>query len=353
MPQFHDLPLPLPAPEFLLKAMLVIFFILHIIFVEMMVGATILCTYFEWKGLKEKNTFFDKVAFEIAKSITVNKSMAVVLGVGPLLLINVTYTIFFYSSSVLIGNAWILVIPMAISAFLITYLHQYAWDWFENYKKLHITLIAVASLHFLIIPFFFLTNTNLMWFPTVWDQIHGFFSALFYPNIFARYFFFLSTTLTVTGFFLNWLFNKKIKNDEFHYPNKDSLDNLFLSFNRFVLVGMFGQIFFGSVVIFTAQKEGLDKNLIPLLIGVAIFFIPPMINMAKANLNKKNLSDFQFKTTVVSLFISIIFAGVLRHHFRENALLPHQVNMKKNTEIYLEKIKNAKKNYGVKDYKYE
>lgn len=353
MPQFHDLPLPLPAPEILLKTMLVIFFILHIIFVEMMVGASVLCTYFEWKGLKEKNSFFDKVAFEIAKSITVNKSMAVVLGVGPLLLINVTYTIFFYSSSVLIGNAWILVIPMAISAFLITYLHQYAWEWFEKYKKMHIALIALASLHFLIIPFFFLTNTNLMWFPTVWDQIHGFFSALFFPNIFARYFFFLSTTLTITGLFLNWLFNKKINEKEFQFPSEDSLNALFLSFNRFVLLGMCGQMIFGSIVIFTAQKEGLDSNLIPFLIGVSIFFLPSMFHIVKANVLKKSLTSSQFKITVISLFISTIFAGVLRHHFRENALHPHTVNMKKNTKIYLEKIKNAKKMYGTKDYKYE
>lgn len=102
MPQLHDIPLPLPAPEFILKSMLVFFFLIHILFVEMMVGGSILCTYFQWKGFTKKEIFYNKIAFEIARSITVNKSMAVVMGVGPLLMINVTYTIFFIALALLL-----------------------------------------------------------------------------------------------------------------------------------------------------------------------------------------------------------------------------------------------------------
>jgi len=353
MPQFHDLPLPLPAPEILLKTMLVVFFILHILFVEMMVGGSIFCTYFEWKGLKEKNQFFDRVSFEIAKSITVNKSMAVVMGVGPLLLINVTYTIFFYSSSVLIGNAWILVIPLTISAFLLTYLHQYAWDRFLNHKKLHIAIIGLATLHFLIIPFFFLTNTNLMWFPNVWDQIHGFFSALLFPNIFARYFFFLSTTFTIAGFFLYWLFRRKIEKNEFNEGSEEDKKNLFLIFNKLILTGMIGQAICGGAVVLTAPTEGLDKNMIPMLIGVVLFFLPVFILVSLANFKKFLLTVRQFNIAATILFISILFAGSLRHYFRENALSPHKENMKRNTEAYIKKVEEAKKAYGIKDYRYE
>ena len=75
--------------------------------------------------------------------------------------------------------------------------------------------------------------------------------------------------------------------------------------------------------------------------------------MTVVNFRKSFLTSSQFNLTVITLSISILFAGTLRHHFRENALLPHRINMKRNTEIYLQKVEQAKKNYGVKDYKYE
>ena len=353
MPQFHDLPLPLPGSEILLKMMLVVCFLLHIIFVEMMVGSSLLCTYFEWLGFKQKNKFFDQVAFEIAKSITVNKSMAVVLGVGPLLMVNVTYTIFFYSSSVLIGNAWILVIPMAISAFLLTYLHQYAWEYFSKHKLIHISIIALATLHFLIIPFFFLTNTNLMWYPNLWDQIHGFFSALMFPNIIARYFFFISTTFTVTGLFLIWHFKKIAKNDEFDFVSEINKSNFFLKITKIIFIGMIFQSIFGLFTIFSARAEGLNSNLIPYLFVTIIFFMFPFLIIAKSASQQKELSKKQFNFVITMLLFSIFGGGTLRHFYRENSLAPHIKNMKINTDNYINKTKEAKKLYGEQDYKYE
>lgn len=38
----HDVPLPLPAPEWVLVAVLVVFFLMHIIFITMMVGGTMM-----------------------------------------------------------------------------------------------------------------------------------------------------------------------------------------------------------------------------------------------------------------------------------------------------------------------
>ena len=71
---------------------------------------------------------FDALAKEIAGTVTVNKSLAVVLGVGPLLAINVLYTVHFYSANALTGAAWIAIVPLVTVAFLVTYLHKYTWD---------------------------------------------------------------------------------------------------------------------------------------------------------------------------------------------------------------------------------
>jgi len=46
---------------------------------------------------------YDALAQRIGATITVNKSLAVVLGVGPLLCINLLYTLYFYSANALTG----------------------------------------------------------------------------------------------------------------------------------------------------------------------------------------------------------------------------------------------------------
>jgi cytochrome c len=131
-----DLPLPLPLPEWLLVAILVVSFLVHILFVNLMVGGSILTLWSQIKGLKNKE--YDILAHEIATTITVNKSMAVVMGIAPLLSINVLYTLYFYSANALTGLMWIAVIPLVTVAFLLTYLHKYTWKLLENNKPVHI-----------------------------------------------------------------------------------------------------------------------------------------------------------------------------------------------------------------------
>ena len=115
VPVPKDIPLPLPVPEWLLIFLLVLSFGLHIIFVNLMVGGTLLTFFAQIKGLREPD--YDTLAHEIAKTITVNKSLAVVLGVAPLLTINTLYTIYFYTANSLTGLFWIAIIPLVTVAF--------------------------------------------------------------------------------------------------------------------------------------------------------------------------------------------------------------------------------------------
>lgn len=156
----RDLPLDLPLPEPVLITVLIISFLLHIIFVDLMVGGVLLTLWAEIKGLKNKD--YDELAHEIAKTVTVNKSIAVVLGVGPLLSISVLYTVYFYSANALTGMMWLMLIPLITVAFLLTYLHKYTWEKLATNKMLHISIIASAALLLLFIPFIFLTNVNQM-----------------------------------------------------------------------------------------------------------------------------------------------------------------------------------------------
>jgi cytochrome c len=105
----RDLMLPLPLPEMLLKILLVVFFLAHILFINLVVGGSLWTLIFEWLGLKHPR--YDRLAKEIAATITVNKSLAVVLGVGPLLCISLVYTHAFYTANVLTAHAWWSLVP--------------------------------------------------------------------------------------------------------------------------------------------------------------------------------------------------------------------------------------------------
>ncbi|WP_222597114.1 hypothetical protein [Chitinophaga pinensis] len=212
-----DIPLDLPLPEWLLVTILVISFLAHIVFVNLMLGGSLLTLWAEIKGLKDKD--YDRFAYETAKTITVNKSLAVVLGVAPLLSINTLYSVYFYSANALTGLMWISVIPLVTIAFLLTYLHKYSWEKLAGNKALHIAIIAAAVLVFLFIPLIFLVNINLMLFPEKWGTVRGFLSALVLPNVFPRYLHFICASLGVTGLFIFWYTGRKNYPFESYYTH--------------------------------------------------------------------------------------------------------------------------------------
>ena len=193
----RDIPLALPADSVLLQTLLVLLFLWHILFVNLMVGGSVLTTVFEVLGRRRPR--FDALAREIAGTVTVNKSLAVAFGVGPLLAINVLYTVHFYSANALTGAAWISIVPLVTVAFLITYLHKYTWD--RMAKSWHIVLGGLGAAMFLFIPLIFLGNINLMLFPAKWLEVRGFASAFAVGNAGPRYWHFLTASLAVSSLF--------------------------------------------------------------------------------------------------------------------------------------------------------
>ncbi len=346
VPVPKDIPLPLPLPEWLLIIILVISFLAHLVFVNLMLGGTLLTLWSQIKGLKDKK--YDLLAKEIASTITVNKSIAVVLGVAPLLSINVLYTVYFYSANALTGLVWIAVIPLVTIAFLLTYLHKYTWKVFENNKAVHISILGLATVILLFIPFIFLTNINLMMFPEKWAVVKGFFNAMMLPNVFPRYFHFLFASLAVTGLFLFWYMSRK--NYEF--------ENLLPGFTRYdiqkkgyslALIASICQMLIGPIVLLTLPTKGMGWNLILVIFTGVAMALPAMWMMWKGlQASRENIGK-NFYKIVVLMTITVVFMGSGRQIYRANALEPHQKLVKLRTEefeqtrkIAIENSKNQK-----------
>ena len=317
----NNLPLDLPLPEWLLIGLLVFSFLAHIVFVNLMLGGSLLTLWAQIIGLKNKE--YDVLAHEIAKTITVNKSLAVVLGVAPLLSINTLYTLYFYSANALTGLMWIAIIPLVAIAFLLTYLHKYTWHQLENNKALHISIMALAVLVFLFVPLIFLTNINLMLFPEKWGTIKGFLSALMLPNVFPRYLHFIFASLAVTGLFLFWYVGRK------SYP----FEELFKTMTRYdvkkkayslTLAASVAQFLMGPLVLITLPSKGIGYNLIIIIFSGAAIALPAMWWMWKSITGPQEEISKHFSKVAIALSVTVLFMGSGRHVYRANALGPHQ-----------------------------
>jgi cytochrome c len=306
-----------------------------------MLGGTLLTLWCQIKGLKNKD--YHILAHEISRTITVNKSLAVVLGVAPLLSISTLYATYFYTATSLTGGMWIAIIPLVTVAFLLTYLNKYTWHVLDSNKPLSIAIIATASGIFLFIPLIFLVNINLMLFPEKWGTIKGFFSALMLPNVLPRYLHFVTASMAVTGLFIFWYMGRKSYPFETYFENLTRYDIKKKALSL-TLAASIAQFIIGPLVLLTLPTKGFDWKLIVVILSGASFALPAMWWMWKAITGSPDNINKHFIKIICFLALTVIFMGSGRHVYRANALRPHQKLVAANTAAFEKLSREAREN---------
>jgi cytochrome c len=340
----RDLPLPLPLPEGVLAFLLVIFFLVHILFVNLMVGGSVFVLVFELLGLRKKG--YDDLAHEIAKTVTVNKSLAVVMGIGPLLCINLLYTIQWYSANALTGHAWLLIVPVVTVAFLLTYLHKYTWErWSEGPMKwVHLGVGAAATVLLLFIPLVFLANVNLMLFPSEWEKVKGFFSSLQIGNVFPRYLHFLAASLAMTGLFLAGWYGRKGADlsalPDFTGPG------LRRRFYRICWQVTLAQFLIGPLLLFTLPAVGITTKLYVIIFsGAAVGALTLYVLSRELKRDDAHIGGLYVPICIL-FSIVVLGMGSGRHVYREAALATHQQQIRERTEAYAAALSEFNRNHA-------
>ena len=323
-----DIPLPLPAGPVMLQALLVFMFLWHILFVNLMVGGSLITVVFELMGRRRPD--YDVLAKSVAGTVTVNKSLAVVLGVGPLLGINVLYTTYFYSANALTGAAWIGLVPLITLAFLVTYAHKYSWDQLSGAKGLHIALGMIGAGLFAVIPLVFLTNVNLMLFPGRWLEVDGFVSALMLPNVWPRYFHFMTASVAISGLFLLFFFLRAGCPIETKFQELDraALRRIFYG----IALGATAlQLLFGPLLLLTLPANGMSWYLVGVItLGVSLALVAGVIMWREVTNPQPH--PMRRATMVFTLITLTVFAmGYGRHVYREGAVQEHRTLMMEHT----------------------
>jgi cytochrome c len=320
----------MPASEIDLQVLIVVLFLAHLLFVNLMVGGALLTLVYEIRGLKRPS--FDSLARKIAATVTVNKSLAVVLGVGPLLVMNALYGLWFYSANALTGRAWLGIVPLVIAAFLLLYAHKYSWDTLAEYKGLHIAIGAAATLLLLAVPLVFLANINLMLFPGRWPEVEGFLSTVLLANVLPRYLHFVVASVAVTALFLaGWLCRRSIDFDA-ALPELDRCET-----RRELLAVAFGatglQLVAGPLVLLTLPPHGLSWLMISnIAAGVALALTG--LGLLWREMRSPGPLSARYWTVIGVLGCTIGFMLLGRHVYREEAIAPHRAMVAAHTAAF-------------------
>nr|WP_320051090.1 hypothetical protein [uncultured Desulfuromonas sp.] len=186
--------LPMAAGYF--ELLLLLTFPLHLVFMNAMLGGTILAAWAHFK----RQPVHERLAYKIAQVLPLLIAFTINFGVPPLLFVQVVYGHLIYSSSVLMGVFWLSIIPVLLTVYYAAYIYDFK---FWNFGRRGLPILIFAGILMLLIAFLFSNNMTLMLTPEVWSvyfkNSHGTFLNLAEPTLWPRYLHMLVGATAVGG----------------------------------------------------------------------------------------------------------------------------------------------------------
>ena len=188
-------PLGYAAPVPILLGLAYLTLTLHFLAMNFTVGSGLLLLWTRFRSGP------DGVGRFLGSGLPLGVSYLVTLGVPPLLFVQVVYGQQFYSSSVLIGSFWILVIPIIIVAYAGFYYHKLTRD---SRPRPQTAVLVIAVLGLLTIGFIYVNNLTLSMSPERWLDAYAARPAggslnLGDSTVFPRFLLIVAPSLAVAG----------------------------------------------------------------------------------------------------------------------------------------------------------
>ncbi|HYB91105.1 MAG TPA: hypothetical protein VEC38_08670 [Candidatus Binataceae bacterium] len=193
-------PMPLPGPIWLLKTLLLLTLYLHLIAMNLLLGGSLAAAFYR---IRRNSEFARQAARDLGAKLPVIMAYTITLGVAPLLVVQVLYGNFLYTSSILIGLPWIGVIALLIVSY---YGFYYVAMHDADRSGTHL-VGAIAALIVVCIGFIYSNNMTLMLAPERWAELYrrhasGWSLNFGEPTLIPRYLHMLAGAIAVTGLFL-------------------------------------------------------------------------------------------------------------------------------------------------------
>jgi cytochrome c len=343
----NDIPLPLPTGglaflDYTFVALLVASWLVHILFINVLLGASLSSVYFNYVGHKAEDKSYDRAAYLLTTPVTISENMGALWGVAPLLLVSILYTPLFYSASVMNSPHWLYIIYGNIVAFLISYLYKFTWSALKEHKALHIFLGATATLIFYTLPFVFMATSQLYMTPSTWTQNTHFWDALLRPDTLWRLVHFFLGTFAVSGAFMFVYGAYKRRNAE----DRAAGEILVRTGRAWFLVSTGLNFFAGALVLFhfpNYGQEGLFQTYYPVLIAVTVLAsLLAMALLIKGFFNDSVAPSEAWRVAALA-FVAVASMATLRHGVREALTAPAMAQSRAGTQQYVAQVENFRK----------
>ncbi len=314
-------PIPLPAPVWLFKVLLMTTFILHIIAMNFVLGGGVLSVVARLKG--KTNELFFKVAGDIGKKIPAFMAATITLGVAPLLFVQVLYGQFFYTSSILLGWIWFMVIIFLVVNYYGFYLVAFKDDQ-RTAARGWIMLVSVLLIF--TIGFIYSNNFTLMTTPGVWKARYLADPAGWNLNwqdttLIPRFLHFFVASLAVGGLFV-------VSMGLFRWKKEPEYARVLISFGgKWFLYATLVQFLVGIWFLISLPREQMlifmgDNLLATVSFGIAIVAALAALFLMASSLR----TDDPRKGMLVSIGLTgvvVVFMSIMRDALRDAALAPY------------------------------
>lgn len=193
-------PMPLPAPYWLFKLLLLMTFILHIVAMNFLFGGGVIALFMRLFARGRENALL--LANDLGKKLPAFVAAAVTLGVAPLLFLQVIYGQFFYTSSVIMAWPWFFVLPLLILAYYGFYLVAFKN---KGASTRHTAILGVSVAFLFLVGFAYSNNMTLMLTPEKWAakyfaDMSGMNLNFGEPMLIPRFLHFMVAAVAVGGF---------------------------------------------------------------------------------------------------------------------------------------------------------
>jgi len=198
------IPILLPVPEPLAHGLLVFTFLLHAVFMNLVLGGTPIMVVSDWMGSRAGNDRFRRLALTMASVAPTVLNLTVVLGIVPVFFLYLLYGQFFYPAASLFGNGWIALIGVLLLAYCGLHAYKHWRGWLSNRPRIHLMIGGISAVLFLGIALVFVTLSVLMLNPGEWRavQAEGFLWAVRLPSVIPRYFHMVMASVAGIGILL-------------------------------------------------------------------------------------------------------------------------------------------------------
>lgn len=357
----------------LLHYLLMVVLFLFIPFIGVVFGSTILSLYYKIKGLRESNEINLKFSKVVIETLTINKSIGIVLGIIPVITTMLIYTQLLQGTNANISLYMIFALFFVSVGLILIYTYRYSMSFMEIYdsvknfkpedaevaekiskfRKANYSLSSKSvrwGILFLFIGIWlFITCVTIAIYPDMWGK-YNIFYLMFFWEVLSKLFGFISAAIALTGASIYFAF--------FYWEGGLHLQpGLYSEFvkktaARFTFTGTLLIPLFIVIDLFAFPEDALSGSVFfYLTIALILLFITYHLVYSMIKYANVNYSGHVFFIIILTIFILIIKDQVVLRNSTEVQTSIMNVNYEKMMAGLTGTNKTAKAISGEQIYK--